>query len=147
LDRVAGLAALAPHLSGALRRAALQEAQDTLSKISDPLDRAKALGRLLASVPRPPRECLQEVLGRVTAIENQQRRAEALECLAPQLAGLELPLLYQVWRVTVARLATRTRPGFLSDLRTLTPVLHSVGGEQAFAEVFATIRDLGEWWV
>lgn len=47
---------------------------------------------------------------------------------------------------TLPVLARRTRQDLLSDLESLAPVIHALGGEPAAAETFRAIQDVARWW-
>jgi hypothetical protein len=79
-------------------------------------------------------------------------RARALPALVPRLATLPRPGLSRLWLeqqdgANLLRFLARcTRADLLADLRALAPVIAALGGEEAVAETFRAIQDVGRWW-
>jgi hypothetical protein len=140
--RVEALSAIAPFLPLEQKHQALAEALAAAREIEDAYTRAHALTALAAHFP----EVLPEALAVAKGIGSEWDRAKALTALAPRLAELPRPVLYPPWDETLPRLARRTRPDLLTDLRALVPVIHALGGEAAIAETFRAIQDVARWW-
>ncbi len=66
--------------------------------------------------------------------------------LAQQLIQCSVAELLSLWHDVLERLAQCSRPDLLSDLRTLTPVIAKLGGDEAIVELFYAIQDVGRWW-
>ena len=133
------LVALAPHLTPPLLGPALEAARAIGSEW--------LLARALA-VPAPhlTPPLLGPALEAARAIGDEGSRAWALVVLAPHLVKLSPGTLYPLCNATLQLAATRTRRDLLSDLRALVPVLATLGGEEAVAETYRAIQDVGRWW-
>jgi hypothetical protein len=77
---------------------------------------------------------------------DERGRVGALTGLAPHLVKLPNNDLLGLWQETLLCLACRTRKDLLADIRALAPVIHKLGGEEAIAETFRAIQDVGRWW-
>ncbi len=145
--RARALTALAPHLPEGLREQALTEALKAARSLPEKgrlgSPRSEALGAL---APHLPPGLLSEALEVTLGIRDARYRAEALSALAPRLAKMPAERLYPLWAETLPILARRTRPQLLADLRALAPVIHALGGQEAVAETFRAIQDVGRWW-
>ncbi len=131
-------AELAPHLS----QTSLQEALGTVREIENEYWRGQALGKLVSHLPKP---LFREALAAACEI-GRRPRAEILARLTPRLTKLSPATLYPLWYEALHILARRTREDLLSDLRALSPVIAELGGEEAIAETFHAIQDVGRWW-
>ena len=129
------LADLAPHLPESLS----QEALEVALAIRGKKERAEALAALAPYLPA-------KLLARVRTIEDADDRMITLAGLAHQLIALQPATLYPLCQEALRTLAMRTRRDFLADIRALAPVIHKLGGEQAIAETFRAIQDVGRWW-
>src|SRR5262249_7302394 len=76
----------------------------------------------------------------------EECRTNALVALIPYLRTSAVSFMYPLWSQMLPKLASRTRHDLLSDLRALQPVILRLGGEQALADIFQAIQDVGEWW-
>ncbi len=75
-------------------------------------------------------------------------RAEALKKLIPSLLAVPPADQYQLWQETLPELVRyRSRLDLLSDFTVLVPLLDSLGGSTAVAEVAEAIIDAGKWFV
>jgi hypothetical protein len=143
--RARALAGLALYLPGTLLPDALAAAR----QIKDNRDRAWALVDL---APHLPELLLSEALAAARQIKDEHARARALAGLAPRLAALPYPIIARLWAEPqdglplLHSLARRSRSDLLADLRALAPVLATLGGEEAIAEIFRAIQDVGRWW-
>ncbi len=113
-------------------------------EIRDADDRAQALAGLAPHLPEP---LLGEALAAARWIRDKESRAQVLAGLEPHVAQLPSQQLYPAWQETLSVLAIRsTRRDLVSDLRALAPVIAALGGEEAVAETFRAIQDVGRWW-
>jgi hypothetical protein len=110
---------------------------------------------LISYLPEPEREpALIKALSIAQTLPEhdvvgRSPRAEALAELSPHLvtwAERDYKAAYQAWKKTLSFLTRRTRRALLSDLRALAPVIAKLGGEEAIAETFHAIQDVGRWW-
>ena len=142
--RAWALATMAPRLAELGRP---QEALEAARAERDKRRLAKALAGLTPHLSEAKRvETLREALGAARVVEGKRWRAEVLAELASHLAQLSCQHLYPLWQATLPILATRTRKNLLSDLLALIPVIAALGGEEAIAETFYAIQDVGRWW-
>jgi len=115
-------------------------------------ERAEALAALAPVLAQRQPALLGEALAAAQAIKDERRRAQALSALAPHLAALPRETLAALWLEEreganlLHALARRARGHLLSDLRALAPVIAALGGEEAVAETFRAIQDVGRWW-
>lgn len=76
-------------------------------------------------------------------------RVQALIALAPHLptemATQPFSRLYDVWCDTLHMAAEQSRKDLLYDLRSLAPIISTLGGVQAVAETFECVQELDEW--
>jgi len=144
--RAEGLAGLAPYLPETLLREAMAAAWET----QDEYSRAKALAALISHLPEVEQiEAMREVLATVWEIREERERGKVLVALASRMAAWaqqDKAALYALWRETLPVLATHTRGDLLSDLHALIPAIYALGGEEAIAETFRAIQDVGRWW-
>jgi hypothetical protein len=136
---------LAPHLSVTEQEQVVREQLTVLRDIEwEPLQ-ASTLFRFtsqLAESSDPER-----LLAAARGIEVQrERRADALRALTSNLVQLPEATLSSLWTETLHDLARRTRAELLSDLSALSPVIAALGREEATAETFRAIQDVGRWW-
>jgi hypothetical protein len=145
--RAKALRVLAPHLPEPLRDAALGQALEAARAIEHSGHRAEVLAGLAPHLPEPLRgEVVGQALEAARAIKYSHDRAWALAGLTPYLTKLPPPILYSLWCKTLPLLAARTRKDLLRDLRALLPILITLGGALAVAEVFRAVQDVGQWW-
>jgi hypothetical protein len=118
--------------------------------IRDREKRAAALAKLTPHLSEPEQEqALREALRAARELEIERSRAEVLARLAPYLAqwaNRDSLAACAAWQETLPILARRTRPDLLSDLRALSSLIAALGGEEAIAETFRAIQDVGRWW-
>ncbi len=141
--RAYALASLVSNLPEGMQPDILLEALDAAKDAESDQLRAKALAAL---APRLPEGLLSEALVAARNIRKVWYRARALSALAPRLAEIPAERLYPLWAETLPILARRTRRDLLADLRALAPVIHALGGQEAVAETFRAIQDVGRWW-
>ena len=91
-------------------------------------------------------EILPEALATAQQIQNDSYRAQALSALADKLTQMPKTQLYPLWQNTLHTLSLRTRPDLLSDTTALTPVIFSLGGEEAIKNTAIAIQDVSRWW-
>jgi hypothetical protein len=89
---------------------------------------------------------LSEALSAAREIQDEDYRADALITLAEKLSQIEKKQLFSYWQETVHILSLRTRPNLLSDIKSLTPVISTLGGEEAIRDVADAIVDVTRWW-
>jgi hypothetical protein len=118
--------------------------------IRDREKRATALAQLTPHLSEAEREqALREALRGAGELEIERSRAEVLARLAPYLAqwaNRDSLAACAAWQETLPILARRTRPDLLSDLRALSSLIAALGGEEAIAETFRAVQDVGRWW-
>ena len=105
--------------------------------------RADALSSL---APRIPPELLPEALAAARVIQDEEERAKALSSLADKLSQIRKTQLFDLWKETLHISSLRTRPGLLKDIKALTPVIFSLGGQQAIKNTASAIEDVSRWW-
>jgi hypothetical protein len=94
----------------------------------------------------------KEALSTAREIGDEHDRAAALAELARRLAALPRSVVASLWveaqdGATLLRFsARRSRPDLLSDIRALAPLIAALGGDEAIAETFHAIQDVGRWW-
>jgi hypothetical protein len=93
-----------------------------------------------------------EMLIAVRRIDDIDNRIQTLDNLVPRLLNLSCSELADFWLREqdgvdlLHALAHRLRPDLLADLRALAPIIVKLGGEEAIAEIFRAIQDVGRWW-
>jgi hypothetical protein len=143
------LVELAPHLPAGEREVWLAEALAATREMKYEESRAEALAAL---APHLPAELMGKALVATRRMVNERRRAAALAALAPYLAAFPRPALGRWWLEEqqganlLHFLARRMRRNLLADLAALAPVIHALGDEDAIAETFRAIQDVGRWW-
>jgi hypothetical protein len=101
----------------------------------------------LALLPQPQRaDLLDEALQLVLAISNPAERSTPLEKLVTHLAHVPRPDLQRHWSQILPVLARNTRPGLLSDLALILPVIAGLGDSEALPEISGAIEDAVHWW-
>jgi len=134
--RTQALVKLSPLLSEPLLKEAFEAA---LAIQASRKKRTEALTRLAPYLPTG-------MLAEARAIRDVDERTIILAGLAPRLAALPTVTLYSMWPDTLHVLATRTRQDLLADIHALSPVIARLGGQEAVAETFRAIQDVGRWW-
>ena len=120
----------------------LPEALAAAREIRDEYHRAYALNSLVDKLP----ELLPEILATVGDIRYEAQRADALNKLAKKLLNIQKNQLFSLWQEILYILSLRTRPNLLSDIKALTPVIHTLGREQALKNIAYAILDVSRWW-
>jgi ribosomal protein L17 len=103
---------------------------------------AKALNSSTDKLP----EILPEALAAATQINDEYYRADVLSSLADKLVQIQKTELFSHWRDTLHILSLRTRSHLLSDINALTPIIFTLGGEQAVKDTASAIQDVSRWW-
>jgi hypothetical protein len=134
----------------------LQEALEAARKISQDEDRGKALMHLVPYLPQSMRQhALREAVAVAWGLSDRSffhTLGQELMDMVSRLTGLPYPELAFLWSEVhngenlLRFLAGRTRESLLSNLSALAPVIHKLDGEEAIAEVFSAIQDVGRWW-
>lgn len=102
--------------------------------------------------PYLTQDLLFEALEMAMAIEWSFDREKTLTALAPHLAALPKSTLTRAWSelwngdIFPHSLTRNTRKDLLEELFALAPVIYKIGGEEAIAETFRAIQDVGRWW-
>ena len=136
---VEAISALAKKLTPEL----LPEALATARQIQSQEYRAKVLTALADNFP----ELLPEALAAARQIQSQEHRAEVLSALVEKLSQIPKTQLYPLWQNTLHTLSLSTRRNLLlSDITALTPVIFSLGGEEAIKNTAIAIQDVSRWW-
>ncbi|MDZ8138253.1 MAG: hypothetical protein RM049_23585, partial [Nostoc sp. DedQUE04] len=138
-SRASALSSLAQILPPEL----LSEALAAAREIQDEYSRASALSSLAQILPP---DLLSEALAVAREIQDERCRADALSSLADKLSQIQKTRLFDRWRDTVHVLSLRTRPNLLSDINALTPVIFTLGGQQAVKDTASAISDVSRWW-
>ena len=120
----------------------LPEVLAAARKIKEELTRVLALSNLAEKLP----ELLLEALAVARGIKSEKERAEALGTLAEKLSQIQKTQLFYIWRDTLYILSLRTRPDLLTDIQAFTPVIFSLGGQQAVKNTASAIQDVSRWW-
>ena len=141
-DRAHALVALIPQLPAEY----FHEALTVVQEIEDEKVRGPALVVLPQLLAEQKDEIIRETLMAARAMENEQARAWTLARLAPHLATLLPPDLHSLWCEVLHILATRTRHELFQELCALSPILVALGGDEAAAETFRVIQDIGRRW-
>jgi hypothetical protein len=92
---------------------------------------------------------LPETLAAARSIQDESklgRRADALSSLADKLSQIQKTQLFSLWRETLHILSVHTRPNLLSDIKALTPVIFTLGGQEAVKDTADAIQDVSRWW-
>lgn len=89
---------------------------------------------------------IKDALAALCALGRTWYKGEGLHGLAPHLTKLPVPTLRPLWYDMLPNLARGTRADLLVHLRALLPVILALGGQEAIAETFRAIQDVGLWW-
>lgn len=154
--RVEELARLSPHLPKQEREELIQEVLAALRMIKeaewevdsdDEWYKRWALVQAFMGVIRFSSETtLREMIAGACKIGDVWFRVKALAELTAHLTELPLTTVVPLWHGMLHLLAGRTRRNLLSDIRTVEPIIAALGGEEAVAETFRAIQDVGRWW-
>ncbi len=120
----------------------LPEAQAAARLIKSEYHRAQVLSAWADKFP----EILPEVLAVVRQIPTKWDRAQVLNALGDKLSQMPKTQLYPLWQNTLHTLSLRTRPNLLSYITALTPVIFSLGGEEAIKNTAIAVEDVCRWW-
>ncbi|MEH2091690.1 NB-ARC domain-containing protein [Nostoc sp.] len=112
-----------------------------------PEEKVNSLTKLVNYLPLNLQElALQKALAAARAIQSESDRAKALSALADNLSQMQAAKLFSLWKDTLHELSLRTRRNLLQDIKALFPVIFSLGGEAATAEIARAIVDVARWW-
>ncbi|OYD91165.1 hypothetical protein CDG76_28355 [Nostoc sp. 'Peltigera membranacea cyanobiont' 210A] len=89
---------------------------------------------------------IKKVLKVTQVIEDRSERADILRVLALELAKFPCDHLHDLWVEMLHILASRDRRSLLSDFRELTPVISSLGKDEAIVNICHAIKDIGRQW-
>ncbi len=139
LTRAAALVEPAPYFPPALMQRALEEVRAIAAVDA----RAHALLRLIPCFAEAEREDLviEAVDITMTYLSHRWQR-EALAQLAPHLVRLPRSKLYKLWCDMLYTLAETSRAALLADLKELTPVIATLGGQAALTECAQAIIEI-----
>ena len=120
------------------------EAQTIAEKLSQGEERDNAYQLIASQLAKQNR--FSDALLVVQKMQSKERRSQVLANIVP--SGLNLPesSLSQSFEEFLRTSSTRTREEMLSDLQSLFPIIHALGGNDAMVEVFHAIQDVGSWW-
>ena len=131
----------------------LPEALAVVRQIQKDYLRAQALSAL-ANKLTP--EFIPEALATALQIRSKYELSEyqrskydrtyVLSALTDKLTQMPTTQLYRLWENSLHALSLRTRPSLLSDITALTPVIFSLGGEEAIENIVIAIQDVSRWW-
>lgn len=170
--RIQALLKLAPYLSGELREEVIREVmsetlkakggfnllspllpiewkeewRETLMAAGKIKKEDKRAGALAGLLPHLPHELLKAALPLAQSLSEANNRVIVFDRLASRLVELPLTIRLSLWEEIVSYSARRTRKDLLIDLRTLAPVIFSLGGVEAIEETFRAIQDVARWW-
>jgi len=137
--RAKQLASLIPKVPSTFLPEALEIVQET----KDSHARANMLSALARYVPS---SLVYKALDVAQGIRDPNERAHALIAMTACSALLPSSVLYNLWRQLLPSLASSVRPDFLSDFRSLTPIIAKLGGTTAVVETAEAIHDSAQWW-
>ncbi|NEP06065.1 MAG: hypothetical protein F6K34_15290, partial [Okeania sp. SIO4D6] len=148
------LEALADKLTPDLLPEALAAAQDnhkkdrpgfltTGNELTWNEDRAEFLAALAEKLTP---EILPEALAVAGQIKEEKYRVQVLSAWANQLSQMPKTQLYSLWQNILHTLSFGSRPELLSNIKALTPVIFSLGGEEAIKNTAIAIQDVSRWW-
>lgn len=137
------LAQLIPATPAALQAdllAAIRQLDDTPA-------RALLQAKLALYLPSPHADqLLKETQTLIWSAENRDELDAILAEIVPILAQLPPEQLHQIWQEMLPHLYQRQRKNLLTDVKTLEPIILSLGGTESMAEISRTIQDVGRWW-
>ncbi|MEM6752143.1 MAG: CHAT domain-containing protein [Cyanobacteria bacterium P01_C01_bin.38] len=139
-NRASALSSLTPVLPSRLLPEVLAAARQIRSESWG--NRAIVLSSLAKELP----ELLPEALVAARQIESESNRAKVLISLAKELSQIQKNQLFSLWRDTLHVLSLRTRLNLLTDIEALTPVMFTLGGQQAVKNTATAIQDVSRWW-
>ncbi len=137
-NRANVLSDLAPKLPPEL----LPEALSAAKEIEDESNRAKVLSHLADRLP----ELFPEALVAASQISYEKRRVYALSALAEKLSQVQKNQLFPLWQDILHTSSFYTRKYVLTDIQAFTPVIFSLGGQQAVKNTASAIQDVSRWW-
>ena len=121
----------------------LPEALAEVRQIHDEIARSQFL-RGLADKLTP--EILPEALAEARQIQQDKYRTQVLCAWANPLSQMPTIQLYPLWQNTLYTLSLHTRRELLSHMAALTPVIFSLGGEEAIKNTAIAIQEVSRWW-
>jgi hypothetical protein len=150
------LSILVPYLSEPLKTEVLHETLERVQRdmVRSGAKRAIVLGELAPCLPEPRKtEVLRDALEAIwTSINRYPDEVEDYYCmqgltiLAPHLTTILPTDLYKLWQETLHSLANRSRTDLLAGLRSLLPVMITLGGIETLTETAHAILEVRRWW-
>jgi glutamine synthetase adenylyltransferase len=130
---------VAPALSPQL----FDKALSCLDSFTDEKIRVQVIEGL---APDLPEEYFPQILKVARSIQEKDLRALALAALVKKWLLLPVPQSLSLWKETIHDLSNRSRSDFLSDLKSLSPLIYDLGGVSAIVDTLQAIKDVGRWW-
>jgi hypothetical protein len=132
----------APHIQEPM----IQQMLEKVLAIKTEWQQAEILARLAPNLSERWLAQSLELAIRISVPETTYGRTRALAALAPHLASLLPAKLYPLWTEILHELSIHSRQDLLGDLGALEPVIISLGGTHAVAELVRAVQDVGQWW-
>ncbi|MDZ7958048.1 MAG: hypothetical protein RMY34_09115 [Aulosira sp. DedQUE10] len=79
-------------------------------------------------------------------LEAEYYHALVVSNLADKLSQIQKTPLFSLWQDTLHVLSLRTRPGLLTDVKALTPVIFTLDGQKVVKYTSDGIQDVSRWW-
>lgn len=136
-------AVLSPDTPPDMRKVTLLAALSQAQTVEDVPCRILALYSL---APHLPNEMLPSVLNEalvwVRGTRQRDRRARMFSMFVPIWSSLPTHQAYALWSATLRLRTLRSRPGFLTDLGALSPIIFRLGGARAVVETVRAVKDV-----
>jgi hypothetical protein len=114
---------------------------------TDPEQRFDTLHALLPRRLASERtDALVELLAAARQIDAFSDRRDRLLKIAPDLAALPRPLLFELWHPLITDLSGRRREAMLADLTGLAAIVAALGGTAAVRDAARAVQQVGAWW-
>ncbi len=137
------LTEILPHLSESFLPEVLTETLATVKTLENAVHQTIMLMKL---APYLPESLLIEALAVVQTIQHAEYRAEALTKLIPRFAKFSHPALPDLWQELIDTWSNCSRKNLVAGLHEMAPVISQLGEDDAIAELFHAIQDVGRWW-
>lgn len=91
-------------------------------------------------------EIIEKALDTASKIEDDDKRAHALQTMSLYLRNLPIDSLYFWWKKIIQVLRERTRSNLLMDIIILIPLITDLGEDETLFKISQAIADVSRWW-
>lgn len=109
--------------------------------------RAALLSYLLPFLPLNQKfSALQEIIDRTSSFHLEESRADDFSRISEQIISLPKKEVYTLFHMSILGTGLDSRNDLLSDVSSLTQVIHYLGGHSSLKTIVDAVIEVSEWW-